>query len=261
MTKKIIVASSKGGIGKTTVALGIAVALIDRGLRVLLCDLDFENRCLDLFMGIDKLSIYNIADVASKRVPVEKAIIRNEDGLSFVSAPANFAEEKDAFKGVPPEDLICALNAAIDAEKPDYVIFDTSAGLCVSTLLAESFKGSLAITVSSHQPAACRGAERAARVLLERGARSAALVITGYETEGKKANGRAGLIDIIDASSVKLLGVVPYDRELLLSHENGTTAPKSAPSSAAFRNIAARLCLERVKLFSGVPGIKRKNIF
>ena len=261
MVKKIIVASSKGGVGKTTVALGIAGALAERGKKVLLCDLDFENRCLDLFMGIEEMSIYNIADVVEERVSPAKAIIKNGKGLSFIAAPVGISDEKDAFKGMLPGSLVYALKRVIGEDKPDYVIFDTSAGLCVPTLLAENFKGSLVITVASHQPASCRGAERTARVLLEKGARDAALVISGFEPAESKRNGRSQLLDIIDYSSVKLLGVVPYDRALMLSHEKGVMIPKGAPSDAAFKNIAARLCLENVKLFHGVRGIKRKSIF
>lgn len=261
MIKKIIVASSKGGVGKTTVALGIASALTMRGKRALLCDLDFENRSLDLFMGIENLPLHNLADVAYDRATPEKALLRNGKGLSFVPAPTGHENETDALKGYLPASIIYALKAVIDYEEPDFVIFDTSAGLCVPVLLAKNFVGSLAVTVASHQPASCRGAERAASVLLENGARDASLVITQFDSFASLRDARSGLLQIIDSSSAKLLGVVPFDKELMISHERGVMAPADSPSSAAFKNIAARLCSENVKLFSGVRGIKKKNIF
>ena len=54
MTNKVIsVASSKGGIGKSTVAIGVSRALAQSGHKVLLADLDFGNACLDLLLGVE----------------------------------------------------------------------------------------------------------------------------------------------------------------------------------------------------------------
>ena len=95
-TKKIIVASSKGGVGKSTVALGVAGALCMLGKKVLLCDLDFENRCLDLYMGIENAALFNVADVARGKASPAKAILKNSSGLSFLAAPeGSFPEETE----------------------------------------------------------------------------------------------------------------------------------------------------------------------
>ena len=57
MAKKIVFASGKGGVGKTSVAVGIAHALTALGHSVLL--VDFDNlRSIDLLVGAAESVVY-----------------------------------------------------------------------------------------------------------------------------------------------------------------------------------------------------------
>ena len=57
--ERILVASSKGGVGKSTAALGLAAEFARLGKRTLLLDLDVTSRSLDLLTGCaDKDNIY-----------------------------------------------------------------------------------------------------------------------------------------------------------------------------------------------------------
>ena len=257
--KKIIVASSKGGVGKTTVALGVANALCSLGKKVLLCDLDFENRCLDLFMGIEDAALFNVADLAKDRVTPEKAILKNSAGLSFLAAPEGVIPGGRSGNDISKDDLARALKDAADSAKYDFVIFDTGTGHDIPALLADTFRGATALVVASHQASSARGAERTASVLEEHGVKDCRLVICGFEFYEAVKGERSGVIDIIDSSKVPLIGVVPLDRALLLSNERGVKAPADCDASVAFINIACRLCGQTVRLFDGI-GIKRRKI-
>ncbi len=258
-TRKIIVASSKGGVGKTTVALGTANALCSLGKKVLLCDLDLENRCLDLFMGIENAALFNVADLAKDRVAPEKAILKNSAGLSFLAAPEGAVLGGSGENDISRDDLARALKDAIDSADYDFVIFDTGTGHEIPTLLADTFRGASAMVVASHQASAARGAERTASILKKHGVKDCRLVICGYEFYEAVKGERSGVIDIIDSSKVPLIGVVPLDRALMLSNERGVRAPADCDASVAFLNIACRLCGETVRLFDGI-GIKRRKI-
>ena len=52
MTTTLAVANQKGGVAKTTTVVSLGTALVDRGLRVLLVDLDPQS-CLTFSVGID----------------------------------------------------------------------------------------------------------------------------------------------------------------------------------------------------------------
>lgn len=58
----IVVTGGKGGVGKTTIAVGLALALVRRGLNVLLADADVDNPSCHEFLGVN---IEKLTDVTS----------------------------------------------------------------------------------------------------------------------------------------------------------------------------------------------------
>ena len=63
MARKIVITSGKGGVGKTTVAVNLAVTLAKKGKRVVLCDADFGLNNVDVSAGVENLVTYDIVDV------------------------------------------------------------------------------------------------------------------------------------------------------------------------------------------------------
>ena len=78
-TAKItLITSCKGGVGKSTAAANLAMALAKRGCKVLLADCDFDMRCLDLVLGVENDILYDLYDAAKGRVTPERAMLRDE---------------------------------------------------------------------------------------------------------------------------------------------------------------------------------------
>ncbi len=252
--RKIIVASSKGGVGKSTVALGVAAALNLQGKKVLLFDLDFENKCLDLFLGAQDAVIFNIADVAAGRVKPRRALLSDGRGLYFVAAPGDNAD------GIDPSAIADATERVIALTDADFAVFDTGTAHGIPEALAKKYPDAEALVVASHQSTSTRGAERTAKLLDGAGVSDSRLVICGFDLKAAHAKQRNGILGIIDDSKVPLIGAVPYDRELMLSHERGIRVKDSSPAAVAFQNIAKRILGEQVRLFDGIDSIDRKKI-
>ena len=53
MARKIVVTSGKGGVGKSTVVVGLGIALAKLGFRVILCDADFGLNNIDVMTGVE----------------------------------------------------------------------------------------------------------------------------------------------------------------------------------------------------------------
>jgi septum site-determining protein MinD len=121
-----------------------------------------------------------------------------------------------------------------------------------------------AIIVTLHQTTSVRAAEKTASRLSAMGIKDLGLVVNGFR-ENFAENGRLpSIIDIINRSSVKLIGVVPYSEKLQASQEAaelsfmGEPRKKAKDWEAAFYNIASRICGKRINLFEGIEKTKRR---
>ena len=88
-TNVIMVASGKGGTGKSTLAVLLGAELAARGKRVLLVELDCGMRSVDYIAGVCGKTVYDIEDVLTGRCEAGKAIVESPvyRDLYLISAP------------------------------------------------------------------------------------------------------------------------------------------------------------------------------
>ncbi len=260
-----MIASSKGGVGKSTAALGIAKQLAVSGEEVLLCDLDFGNACLDILMGVEDKVMYTVGDVAKGRCKPEDAVLKEDatehKGLSLMPCPAGGHIKITEFgegDSVSACDVIAGVRSASDKLECSCVVIDTGAGVSPLTDAAAEYADTV-LVVASHTPISLRAAEGTVARLSESGVQDIRLVVNSFEAEAtvKRKGSRKGLLDIIDMSRAPLAGVVPYDYSLLLCHEG--LGGGSLDSERAFCNIARRLMGEEVPLFEGIRKIRKRR--
>ncbi len=247
-TQVILFTSCKGGVGKSTVCANLAMALAERGKRILLIDCDFGNRCLDLITGMSDDVVYDISDVALSRVSVERAVLhdRRNKNLSFIAAPHSMDNNINAtaFKSV--------IHRIVASEIYDYIFIDTPGGIGEPLRFAAS-TADAAYIIAEPTRVAVRAADKTSEFLASLGVRRRRLIInklTGRSVE--KAKDEA--VSIIDSTSLQLLGIVPYDPEFIAAGNDGVLVDEmlSFNITHAFDNIAARMLGERRKLFEGI---------
>ena len=76
MGRQIAVVSGKGGVGKTTIAGGIAGTLAAMGRCVLLVDGDVGLGNLDLMLGIEGEAVHDLLEVLDGHCPLRSAVLR-----------------------------------------------------------------------------------------------------------------------------------------------------------------------------------------
>ncbi len=259
MGKIIMITSCKGGVGKTTVAANLASVLAKSGLRVTVVDCDFSMRCLDLVMGAQDRVVFDFSDFILDKKTLEEVYVGGfeSEELRFIAAPYDSDADIDPEVFKKKVDLI--------AEDADIVLLDTpgSRGDVMFSLAAKT--ADTALVVATHQSASIRAAERTAQEISDMGCDDCKLIINNFDFNAVSRNALPGIIDIIDRTSVCLIGVIPYDTRIGELQEKGILMGSAdakdmirSNAAQAFFNLSHRINGKNIRLFDGFRGIKRQ---
>ncbi len=238
MSQKIIIASGKGGSGKTSLCSGLAMALKKNGNYVLVIDCDIAQGCIDFMLGEEKKALYSWGDVILENCEIEDAVCSG-NGVDYLTAPKAFREEftQEAF------------NKLVDyfGERYSYILFDSPAGITGGFSLAAGAADS-GIVVSTPDEVCVKAASRAADELYKAGVEDVRLVINRFDKEFTQKGKFFNIDETIDGVAAQLIGVVPEDKEISFASSTGFSTLADCPAKAAYERIAIRLAGGYIKL-------------
>ncbi len=236
MGRQIAVVSGKGGVGKTTVAGGIAGTLAAMGRCVLLIDGDVGLGNLDLMLGIEGEAVHDLLEVLGGHCPLRSALLRISKEHPLWYLPLALSMRAD-FSNLPrlPEVL------ATLRDKFDDVIVDCPAGLG-ETVRCLTQGADLALVVTTPDLAAVRDARRTMQ-MLARMNREARLVINRIRPSLIQQGDAPDVDDIIDSVGAQLLGLIPEDALVTPLQNAGVPVifQTASPAAAQIRDVARRL--------------------
>lgn len=238
-----VVASGKGGSGKSTLCAGLAAALALSGKRVIALDADFGMRNLDIYTGMCEHTLFDLSDHLLGRVPLREVVTNHPEirNLSLVAAPARGIElDTETMRGVCRE-----LRAWCD-----FLLVDAPAGIGEGLRLAAAGVDK-ALIVATPDLAGVTDAQNAARVLGEYGVENASLLVNRVRPRLISRGIGLDLDAIIDTVGAPILGYVREDDGMLRYRQNlceMMTQKRLSPASRDIQNIARRMAGERVAL-------------
>jgi septum site-determining protein MinD len=237
--KVVVITSGKGGVGKTTASCNIGYALAQSGASVVLVDMDIGLRNLDILMGLENRVVYNLVDVIEERCKLRQAFVKDKRLPNLCLLPAAQTRDKNAVNADQMKKLCEELKTQFD-----FVLIDCPAGI------ESGFQNAVAgaeeaIIITTPEMSAVRDADRVIGLLEARKDEitQQRLVINRIRPAMVKANDMMSVDDVLEILSVKLLGVVPEDEEIIISTNRGEPVSGSTNMRAgqAYRNIAQRL--------------------
>ena len=151
MDNVIVVASGKGGTGKSTVCICLSVALVKQGKRVLLIDCDCGMRGLDIMLDMEQDIIFDASDAVCGNCTFGEAVYKskNNENLYLMAAPFDTENE------LSPSVFTQLVNSVKDSF--DFVLIDSPAGIG-SGFETAAAPADRALIVTNAEPTGVRGA-------------------------------------------------------------------------------------------------------
>ncbi|WP_051362437.1 MinD/ParA family protein [Solimonas soli] len=236
----IAVTSGKGGVGKTSVSVNLAVSMAQAGKRVMLLDGDLGLANVDVMLGLQPT--YNLSHVIAGQCTLDDTIIEGPSGVMVVPASSgkrNMAELSGA-------EHIGLVRAFSELQRPlDTLIVDTAAGIADSVITFSQASQQVVVVVTS-DPQSLTDAYALIKVLNRDHGIYRVHVLANQVHAPREANEifenlRRVAERFLDVT-LSSIGFVPHDdwlKRAVRRQRAVVDAYPAAPSAIAFRELAA----------------------
>ncbi len=235
-TRVLLIASGKGGVGKSSITANLSIALAQRGKSVAIIDADVWGFSIPRMLGIDR----------APTVIDEMLIPPEVHGVRAISMGFFVEEEQPVmWRGPMLHKALEQFLTDVFWDEPDYLLVDLPPGTGdISLSLASFLPRAELYVVTTPQPAAQRVAQRAAfmaeHVKLEvKGVIENMSWFTGDDGKRYELFGAGGGQDLADRLEVPLLGKVPMDVSLREGSDSGSPIMARDPESETGQVFAA----------------------
>ncbi len=236
LTKVYAIASGKGGVGKSTVTVNLALAMVKRGLKVGIVDADIYGHSIPDMLGVGDIRPTQVEDMIMP-VPIK--------GLKVISI-GMLKPRKDqvvAWRGPMLDRALVQMLSDVYWGDLDALLLDLPPGTGdMAISLGQHLPNAEVIVVTTPQPAAADVAERAGTMASMMHQRVIGVIEnmsylqlpSGERMEVFGSGGAAKVAETLSARfgyDVSVLGQIPLDQTLREGGDSGEPIVESDPDS------------------------------
>lgn len=242
LARVITVTSGKGGVGKSSIAINLAMQFRKRGKSVIIFDADFGLANIEVMFGA--IPKYNLADMIFRGKGFKDIIVEGPEGIGFISGGSGI----NGLGNMNREQVQYLVYKLKELETlADIIIIDTGAGISDSVLEFVASSGEV-VLVTTPEPTSITDSYALLKALNARESFDAEICkikvvanrVLNYE-EGKNLFAK---LEVVVTKFLKInlsfLGVIPMDMNMSKS------IMQQKPISMAYPNSAGAKSIERI---------------
>ena len=242
--KSIAILSGKGGVGKSNLAVNLALALADKGMRMAILDADLGLANIDILFGV--MPKFNLGHVLRGEKELSDIVLKVSERVSIIPGGAGLKELAD-IDDQRQSWMISRLSMLED--ETDILLLDTSAGIH-KNVLAFAQASDLTLLVTTPEPTAIRDSYSVLKSLVQTVGNGfeAGLVVNMVSNEDEASS----VADRITSAAgqfldfnVRFMGCIIYDtaiREAVKKRRPLLLDSPHSSSAVYFKKLADKIC-------------------
>lgn len=238
----LAITGGKGGVGKTSVSVNLAIALARTGSKVCLFDADTGLANINVMLGLHPA--YTLEHLFTGEKSIHDILLEGPAGIDIIPGASGFAQCVEL--GVKEQRRLVESISELEP-KYDYMLVDTAAGIS-PTVLHFIAASQIAAVVITPEPTSLTDAFSLLKVLRRRGYRRKVEVIVNMASNARQAD---KVYRRFEAAVKKYLGLQTEQLGALWMDESMRTAvslqrpvtlfSKEDPSAKGFYRLAEKL--------------------
>jgi len=233
----ITITSGKGGVGKTSVTVNLAIALSRLGLRIAILDVDFGLANVDLLFGITPK--HTLLDLIRDEKSIFEVMTDGPNNIKFLSGGSG-VEELTRLDRKKLRKFIS--NIALLDKLYDIILIDTGAGLS-RNVMSFIMAADEIILVTTPEPTAITDAYAVVKMVSRRDRKKIIRILVNKAETAREAEDIANRLLVVSEKflSLKLnkLGYILYDDNIVKAVKLQKPFCLSNPKSQAARSMFA----------------------